>query len=95
MDAIALQENLDLRPVVTVDWYHEVYNLPINLELSGEVHFNPDGTMHISQFNTNDVPLVSNLMFERLASTNIQGRMEILLPAYGSQLQYRSDVIKR
>ena len=95
VDAIALQENLDLRPVVTVDWYHEVYNLPINLELSGEVHFNPDGTMHISQFNTNDVPLVSNLMFERLASTNIQGRMEILLPAYGSQLQYRSDVIKR
>ncbi|MCG8391554.1 MAG: Ig-like domain-containing protein [Pseudomonadales bacterium] len=95
VDAPALQENLDLKPFIPVDWNHEVYNLPINLELSGEIHFNPDGTMHISQFNTNDVSLVSNLMYEWLESAEMQGRMEMLLPGYGSHLQYRSDVIKR
>lgn len=94
VDALALQESLDLRPFIFYDWYHEIYNLPISLDLSGEIHFNPDGTMHISQFNTNDVPLVSNLFSYFTTGLEQGGRMEMRLPAYGSQLQYRSDVIK-
>lgn len=96
VDALALQENLDLRPFISYDWYHEIYNLPISLDLSGEIHFNPDGTMHISQFNTNEVSLISNLIsYYRTTGPGHDARMEMLLPAYGSQLQYRSDVIKR
>ncbi len=91
MDALDLSRRL-----ATSDPSHGLITYPISMELKGEINFMDDGRMMIEQFNTNDIAVNISLHTGQgvKAAPSDTSSLELLIPAYGSRLQYVSDVIK-
>ncbi|WP_159560751.1 Ig-like domain-containing protein [Alcanivorax sp. S71-1-4] len=70
---------------------HELVSFPVSMHLTGRISFSEDGRMIIEQYNINDVDLQFDVIQDGYAFTI----MDLFIPAYGSRLEYLSDVIKK
>jgi len=97
VDALALEDYLDLRPVISFQWHHELISVPVSLKLSGNVDFLPDGRMSVSQFNSNSIEIKGHIFNEDFSNTNlyaIGGLIDLEIPIGGAHIKYISKPIK-
>jgi len=95
IDAAGLGDNVAL---ALEDVLPNLVSVPVTMNLEGDVEFNENGQMVVSQFNTNEV--VIGFELEQLqqpgpnAFRKTMGSFDIIVPAGGSYIQYTSDIIR-
>lgn len=97
VDALALEDYLDLRPFITFLWHHELVSVPVKLNLKGSVEFTSDGRMMVDQFNLNDINIEGYIYNETFNNENIWGVgavIDFVIPKNGTRVQYLSEVVK-
>ena len=73
---------------------HNMTSLPVTMNLSGEVEFLDDGRMIVNQINREDVSLHFELETSNSGVADNMGSYELIVPAGGSYLLYKSSSIK-
>lgn len=99
VDALALEDKMDLRPLIVVPWRHELFSVPITLELTGAVEFLDDGRMLVNQMNTNAIAIQGYAFNEDFSGQapepwQTNGLINFLIPEQGTYMQYISTPIK-
>jgi hypothetical protein len=70
---------------------HSLNSYPIKMELSGSVRFLEDGRMVVEQYNVNPIDVDVRV---QVPDGSWAGSMQLMIPAYGSRLQYISNPVK-